>query len=278
MSQMTNQPITSKSAYWGFGLIAALALASAAFLAATPAHARQQATSESRGFQDCAQHFGDAFPSLPTTAPDKQRELCFDEFAIMHSGDTKTPLFVAQRLNRQLLVDAKAVDRRDNFYEEARLPSSHRAWLRDYRATDSQGRRYDRGHLAPAADMATGNGMAQSFSLANMVPQVPANNRGPWAKIEEDTRRYVMRARGDVYVVTGAVFSAQPQRLGQGNVAIPSSLYKLVYDKTTGKSWAHWLDNTESARSGKPLSLEELEQRTGIRFFANKLSTAAKEH
>ena len=47
--------------------------------------------------------------------------------------------------------------------------------------------------------------MAQSFSLANIVPQAPMNNRKAWAGIERATRKYVMRAAGDVFVITGSV-------------------------------------------------------------------------
>lgn len=213
-------------------------------------------------FRTCPQHFAGALPVLPQTAPQKHKELCFDEFAILHSGDTRTPLLVAQRLSRASLVRAKAIPREDNFYEEARLPRAHRAFLRDYKGSG-----FDRGHLAPAADMASANGMAQSFSLANMVPQVSENNRGPWADIEQSTRKYVMRAAGDVYVLTGAVFSGEARAIGPGQVRVPSALYKLVYDPAAKKAWAHWLENTASAKVSKPISLEELTQRTGIDHY-----------
>lgn len=114
--------------------------------------------------------------------------------------------------------------------------------------------------------MGTPEAMAQSFSLANMVPQDRAQNSGPWAKIEEDTRRYVMRARGDVYVITGPVFEAGAQRIGPGGVAVPSHIFKLVFDPSTGKSWAHWQENNSSATVGRPISLEEVTRRTGLGF------------
>ncbi len=131
--------------------------------------------------------------------------------------------------------------------------------------------RFDRGHMAPAADMGTDEAMAQSFSLANMVPQAPINNRKAWAKIEKDTRKYVMRAAGDVYVITGPVCmrpilrqSVLARSWGGG---VPQHLFKLVYDPSNRRAWAHWLDNTDEARIGKPISYEELVQRTGIDFL-----------
>lgn len=231
-------------------------------LAALSVMTMASASAQSSGFEACASHFSGRTPALPGSAAGQQRALCFDEFAILHSGQTKTPLWVAQRLNRSILVQAKAIDRKDRFYEEARLPSAQRARLSDYKGSG-----FDRGHLAPAADMASENGMAQSFSLANMVPQVSENNRGPWADIEEATRKYVMRARGDVYVVTGVLFAQDRGSVGAGKVQVPSHLYKAVYDSASGKSWVHVLENTETARVGRPASLEDFTQKTGIAPF-----------
>ncbi len=121
--------------------------------------------------------------------------------------------------------------------------------------------------MAPAGDMATPESMAQSFSLANMVPQYPINNRKAWASIEKATRKYVMRAAGDVYVITGPVFDGTPPTIGPDHVWVPQHLFKLVYDPSTNRIWAHWLDNTDDARVGKPISYEELVRRTGIEFL-----------
>src|SRR3546814_11041497 len=104
--------------------------------------------------------------------------------------------------------------------------------------------------MAPAADMSTPDAMAQSFSLANMVPQDQSQNAGPWSRIEQDTRKYVMRAAGDVYVFTGPVYGERPQTIGDG-VAVPSYVYKVVYDATTRRSWVHWQANSGKARAGE---------------------------
>lgn len=210
------------------------------------------------GFAACPQHFAGGVPPVTPAAP-KLRELCFNQFAVLHSGNTKTPIYVAERLNRQILLAAQGQKRTDKFFADARLPRGERAELDDYRGSG-----WARGHMAPAGDMGTPAAMAQSFSLANMVPQDPKQNSGPWAKIEEDTRKYVMRARGDVYVITGPVFEPGATRIGAGGVAVPSHLFKLVYDPETGKSWAHWQENAPGATVGRPISYEEVVRRTGI--------------
>lgn len=230
-------------------------LFAAILLAAAPAFA---------AFDNCKQFFPDGqVPQLAATSPGKQRDLCFTGFAVMHSGQAKTPLYVVERLTRERLVDAKSFRRTDRFYEEARLPSAERARLDDYRGSD-----FDRGHQAPAADMGDEDSMAQSFSLANMVPQAPEMNRKPWADVEKATRKYVMRARGDVFVITGPVYSGQVSTVGRGQVWIPSHMFKLVYDATTHKAWAHWMENSNDARVSRPISYPELVRRTGHKFLA----------
>lgn len=189
------------------------------------------------------------------------RELCFDGFAVLHSGLTRTPVFAAQRLNRKSLGGIPR-QRSDRFFADARLRSTERATLDDYRRSG-----YSRGHLAPSADMATEAAMAQSFSLANMVPQALRHNSGAWAKVEQDTRKYVQRAKGDVHVVTGAVFGGDVERIGPNGVAVPSHLFKLVHDAHTGQTWAHWQANRDDERPGKPISYEELVRRTAVEWL-----------
>lgn len=92
---------------------------------------------------------------------------------MLHSGSTKTPVYVAQRLNHQVIEGADE-KRAKRFFADARLPGDEGAELEDY-----QNSGYSRGHMAPAGDMSTPTAMAQSFSLANMVPQNPQHMVAP---------------------------------------------------------------------------------------------------
>lgn len=85
-------------------------------------------------------------------------------------------MFVAEKLNRKSIADADE-KRTNKFFPDARLRSAERATLDDYKGSG-----FDKGHMAPAGDMSTAQAMAQSFSLANKVPQAPEHNRGAWVK------------------------------------------------------------------------------------------------
>ena len=202
----------------------------------------------------------DLFPSqqIPSTSQ-VGRDLCFDDFAIYYSPTDKKPIYTVEKLNGEQL-QAPRPRRTNQFYEEARLPINERALLADYRGSG-----YDRGHNVPAGDMTRERGMAQSFSLANMMPQARQNNQGIWAKrVEEPTRMYIKRAQGDVYVFTGSTGHAGS--IGKSKVTIPSHLYKLVYDPNKKLAWAYWVENTDAAQMHPPISYAELIQKTGIDF------------
>lgn len=136
---------------------------------------------------------------------------------------------------------------------------------------DYKGSGFDRGHMAPAGDMPNPTAMAQSFSLANMVPQTSEHNRGVWAKdVEAATRKYASRAAGDVFVISGPVYSpsiAESPGIGTGRVRVPKYLFKLVYDEQKNRAWAYWQENSDLTKGSAPISYEELVKRTGVKFL-----------
>jgi endonuclease G len=218
-------------------------------------------------FDGCADLFPAAKPinmaSVPATM--KPLALCSDNFAVLYSQTSKTPLIVVERLNSAQLQDAKGEERTNQFYPDPRIPKSGRAELSDYR---DQHPAVDRGHQSPAANAPNPHAMAQSFALSNMVPQNPTNNRNIWSKVESDVRKFAKRADGDVFVFTGPLFDAGHTTIGDNKVWVPSRLFKLVYDASSKRAWAYVLPNAET-RIERPMDYETFVKTTGLNLLEN---------
>ncbi|OTG84451.1 endonuclease [Acinetobacter sp. ANC 5054] len=189
--------------------------------------------------------------------------LCFNGFNLMYSGVSKTPLWVAESLTPARL--SQKIPREDNFHEETRVPSEFRALLSDYKSTG-----YDRGHMAPNADMPNKAAQLDSFSLANMVPQAPKNNQQVWRELEEATRALVTKQKQNVYVVTGPIYSAKKLKtVGSNKVIVPTATYKALYLPKKGVAGVYYADNTlkNTAPTVKIMSICALEELTGINIF-----------
>ncbi len=199
----------------------------------------------------------------------KTRELGFDNYVVMHSGVTKSPLWAAEHLTRQNLLSAQGLERRNSFHPEGQLPASERSELRDYAKSG-----FDRGHVAPNADMPSERAQEQCFSLANMIPQDPDNNRHLWAAIESSVRGMVKRG-GDLYVISGPLYLGNTLGRINGRVFVPTNMFKIVYDPRTRRGAAYYVSN-EQGDGWRVLSISQIENLAGINFFPN-LSLAAKE-
>jgi len=218
-------------------------------------------------FDGCADLFPAAKPINLATVPAtmKPLALCSDNFAVLYSQTSKTPMVVVERLNSALLQDAKGEERTNQFYPDPRIPKSGRAELSDYR---SQHPAVDRGHQSPAADAPSPNAMAQSFALSNMVPQDPTNNRKIWSKVESDVRKFAKRADGNVFVFTGPLFDQGYTTIGNNKVWVPTRLFKLVYDASSKRAWAYVLPNAET-RIEKPMDYDTFVKSTGLKLLGN---------
>ncbi len=242
----------------------AMARTSHAKPAAPPAHELYSDGQKSQQFTACQDLFpaGRAINISAFRAEQRVSGLCSNHFAVVYSAQSKTPLMVVERLNKAQLKDAEDEERTDRFFADPRLKRGDRAELKDF-----EGSGHDRGHLSPAGDQPDLTSMAQSFALTNMVPEDPTHNRKTWRKVESDVRKYVRRAAGDVFVFTGVLFPAQPQKIGRNQVWVPSHLFKLVYDATSHRSFAHVIANTADARITAPMGYEDFAKVTGWRVL-----------
>ena len=207
----------------------------------------------------CSQSFyGGVYPEFTNPKlSNNTQALCMDGFAVMYSGVSRTPLWSAEYLDRKRLQQAKEIDREDSFHEESRLPKSMRAKLSDY-----SGSGYDRGHLAPNGNMANRSQQYDSFSLANIAPQSPRNNRYIWRNIESATR-YLTQQYGEVYTVTGVAFTDKKTKQLADRVLVPSHFFKAVYIPASNQAGVYYAPNDESERI-EVISVDELTAKIGI--------------
>ena len=192
-----------------------------------------------------------------------------DDTIIRHRGYTlsynskyKQANWVAYLLTREETV--KRFQRGEFFAPDPLLPGT------DF-SIDYQKSGYDRGHLAPAADMGYSmETMVQSFFYSNMSPQVPRFNRGVWKKLEMQVRNWAVEY-DSLYVVTGPIFDSVMPTIGPHRVAVPKAYYKVLLQKRNGEWFGvgFVMPNTKLKVDimNYATSIAKVEGLTGLDFF-----------
>jgi endonuclease G len=78
--------------------------------------------------------------------------------------------------------------------------------------------------------------------------------------------RRLASERGEVFVVTGPVFSGRSVDTIKNRVLVPTQLYKAIYDPRTGEAGAYLAPN-EAGGTWKAVSLAALQDIAGIDVF-----------
>jgi len=208
-----------------------------------------------------SQVLGGRGPEIVNAKLDRKTKMgCYDHFTIVHSGLTRTPLWSAEHLQKDTIIAAAKIKRKDSFHPETRIPADERAELSDYARSG-----YDRGHMAPNKDFPDKLSQWQCFTLANMIPQNPNNNQNLWEGIESATRT-LAKKNGELYVITGPLFIGKTVESLKGRVMIPTNIYKAIYDPRSGRA-AAYLVNNAAGMEYQVISIAELERMAGINLF-----------
>lgn len=139
-------------------------------------------------------------------------------------------------------------------------------------ASDYRNSGWDKGHMAPAADMKwSERAMDDCFYLTNICPQDHKLNTGTWKKLEEQCREYA-RYFGNLYIVCGPIVENNRYgTIGDNGVMVPDGFFKVLlapyYGKYVGVGFIF-----ENKKGGKKLiehavTIDEVERVTGIDFF-----------
>ena len=170
----------------------------------------------------------------------------------------------------------KNTDRTDAFKEDTEIPSQYRSTLSDYKGSG-----FSRGHLCPSADrLCSDEQNRQTFLLSNMQPQYHNHNGILWENLEEKVRDWAFDCDTLYVVKAGTIRSDQVySKKCNDRLLVPKYFYMalLAYDKNA-KTKYHalglWTEHNNNKDTNKnfgdyAISIDELEERTGIDFFCN---------
>lgn len=184
-------------------------------------------------------------------------------FSLLYSEEHEQAVWVGYVLRASDLE--AGVKRKDNFRTDPKITTGS-ASPNDYRRSG-----YDRGHLAPAADLAWSEAsMDDSFYMSNMSPQVPGHNRGVWKRLEEQVREWA-RSSDSLYVITGPILNPGLPTIGSNGVSVPEAYFKAVfhYNGFDSKCIAFIVPNEASSEPLQKfaVNVDSVEQITGLDLF-----------
>ena len=196
-------------------------------------------------------------------------------YALSYNSDYRVPNWVAYELLESEVLTAYRS--REDAFEPDPLIKGRQAYDRDY-----VGSGYDRGHMAPAADMRwSSQTMKECFYLSNVCPQNHNLNSGAWNDLEKQVR-YEARFYKSVWVVCGPIFEYNnPRHIGTNHVMVPDSFFKALLARRKDGSYAaigFIFPNEACVRNLTlyAMTVDELEAKLGMDLFFN-LETKAQD-
>lgn len=132
---------------------------------------------------------------------------------------------------------------------------------------------FDRGHMAPAADMKWDEqAMIESFYMSNICPQVHALNAGMWNTLENRVRNWARRDSA-VVVVCGPIVPDNHSTIGENRVAVPEYFYKVIAspygNRPKGIAFIMPNEDIDNPLYTYAVTIDSVENITGIDFLYN---------
>lgn len=189
------------------------------------------------------------------------------QFAASWNSGKRIANWVAWRLVASDISDTE----RSQFYADPEIDTPS---PRDY-----TGSSFDRGHLCPSKDRSdTPENNRAIFTMLNIIPQAPDNNRGPWEKAERFERSLAQSGR-EVYVIAGGAGEQTSFR----SITVPEVTWKAIVALERGKHFPEGVEgaqvfailipNQEGIKDNRwqdyQTTIAEIERRTGYRLFRN---------
>lgn len=199
-------------------------------------------------------------------------------FSMEYDKSKKHARWVAFRFDNQTMqqnVNRKTGD--DPFESDPLVAQEYQRTRSDFGAKG-----YDRGHICASADrLYSREANDDTFYYTNMTPQRNGFNSGLWLKLEAKVQTWggSCTAQDTLYVVKGGTIDKEEHVLSyiDNNHSKPVPKYyfvALLFKKSSSfKAIAFWLEHTTTPKSQNladyAISIDELEEKTGIDFFPN---------
>jgi len=208
------------------------------------------------------------------------------QYTLSYHRTNGRPNWVAWRLDSSWVGGAP---RQDDYRPDPALPA---AWYH-VSDTDYSGSGYDRGHMCPSGDRTRSiPDNSATFLMTNFVPQLAANNQGPWNDFENYCRTLASQGN-EIYIVTGP--QGNIGTIAAGRVVIPAVTWKVVLVLPNGSNDLSRINKSTRAFgiivSNQPplngnawrtyrVTVDQVEALTGYNFFSNipKITQEMIEH
>ncbi len=198
------------------------------------------------------------------------------QYTLSYNRSKATPNWVAWRLDSSWIGSS---GRQDDYRPDPALPMGWYQVLSE----DYSGSGYDRGHMCPSGDRTNSipNNSA-TFLMTNFVPQLSANNQGPWEEFETYCRTLASQGN-EIYIFTGPHGNAGT--IAQGRIVVPQVTWKVVLVLPNGnndlqrvnkgtRAFGIIVPNQPPVDINAPwrnfrVTVDAVENLTGYNFFSN---------
>lgn len=203
---------------------------------------------------------------IPVMSAKKQGQVIHRTgYTLAYDAKTRTPQWVAWELTK--METQGTVERSNDFQPDPDVKGA-KVVTKDYSHSG-----YDRGHMAPAADMKwSKKAMMESFYMSNICPQDHNLNTSDWSELENKSRQWARRY-GKVYIVCGPIYNGKRNEyIGDHRVKVPDAFFKvvLINEKKKQCAMGFYFENEAGERKLQEylVPVDRLEQLTGMDFFS----------
>ena len=203
---------------------------------------------------------------IPVMSAKKQGQVIHRTgYTLAYDAKTRTPQWVAWELTKK---ETQGTEERSNDFQPDPDVKGAKVVTKDYSHSG-----YDRGHMAPAADMKwSKKAMKESFYMSNICPQDHNLNTSDWSELENKSRQWARRY-GKVYIVCGPIYNGKRNEyIGDHRVKVPDAFFKvvLINEKKKQCAMGFYFENEAGERKLQEylVPVDRIEQLTGMDFFS----------